>query len=141
MRVLEDNIKVSQLMSQNLVVGSLSNKFSQILEFFTSFQMHHLPIVDNGELKGVISYTDILKFIGQFLLNNQNASLADLDNVFTVSDIMTKNVITINTEALIDDAVEILAGNTFQSLPVVNEDKKLVGILSNKDIVRFYNEY
>lgn len=141
MRVLEDDIKVSQLMTRKLVVGSLSNKFSQIIEFFTTYKIHHLPVVENDELKGVISYTDVLKFLGEKLLGGKSFSLAELDDVFVVDDVMTKKVVTISPDALIDNAVEILAGNTFQGLPVVDENKKLVGIISNKDIVRFYNEY
>ncbi len=141
MRVLEDKITVTQIMTRKVVVGGLSNKFSQILEFFTSYKIHHLPICENDEVRGVISYTDMLKFVAMQLESGKSVSLADLDNVFSVEAVMTKNVVTIHPDALIDDACKALSGGSFQGLPVVGDNKKIVGILSNKDIVRFYNQY
>lgn len=141
MRILEDDIKVYQLMTKKVIVGNVSNRFSQILEFFTASKIHHLPIVENDELHGVISYTDVLGFIGKQLQQGKSLSLADLDKAFVLNDVMTKKVVTISADALVDDATKLLAGNTFQALPVVDGNNKLVGIVSNKDIVRFYDEF
>lgn len=141
MRVIEDEITVAQLMTRKVVVGGLSNKFSQILEFFTTYKIHHLPICEDNEVRGVISYTDMLKYIAVQLESGKSTSLADLDNAFSVESVMTKNVVTINPDALVEDACKVLSDGSFQGLPVVDDNKKIVGILSNKDIVRFYNQY
>jgi len=133
--MFEDKIKVAQLMTKTVTVGGLTNKFSQVLEFFTEFHIHHLPICENDILVGMISYSDMLKFIKAQLLNGKSVTMQDLDSAFSVSAVMTMSLISIAPNALIENAREILSEGAFQALPVVDEGK-IVGIISNKDIVR-----
>jgi CBS domain-containing protein len=51
-------------------------------------------------------------------------------------DIMTKNVVTVKKETPILEAMELLATQDISGLPVVTDDMTLVGILSEKDVVR-----
>ncbi|MGB3534268.1 MAG: CBS domain-containing protein [Microcoleaceae cyanobacterium] len=53
----------------------------------------------------------------------------------TVADEMTPNPITVKPELPLQQAIEILADNKISSVPVVNEAGKLVGILSETDIL------
>lgn len=133
--MFEDKIIVSQLMTKTITVGGLTTKFSQVAEFFTSFKVHHLPICENDVLIGMVSYTDLLKFIIAQLDDGKSVSIEGLDGVFNVADIMTKNLVSVAPKDPIEKARELLSGGVFQALPVV-EDGKIVGILSNKDIVR-----
>ena len=54
----------------------------------------------------------------------------------TAQDIMTREVITINPEADITEAVKILLDKGINGLPVVDDAGKLVGILCQSDLVR-----
>ena len=51
-------------------------------------------------------------------------------------DIMKKNVITVKRDTPIQDAIKTLVGNNITGLPVVGDDMTLVGIISEKDILR-----
>ncbi len=51
-------------------------------------------------------------------------------------DIMTKNVISVKKETPIFEALEVLAANDITGIPVVREDMILVGVLSEKDVLR-----
>ena len=51
-------------------------------------------------------------------------------------DIMKKNVITVKRDTPIQDAIKTLVDNNITGLPVVNDDMTLVGIISEKDILR-----
>ena len=53
----------------------------------------------------------------------------------TAQDIMTKNPICVHPDTKIVDAVKILLDKHFNGLPVVDENKKLVGILTQSDLV------
>ena len=53
----------------------------------------------------------------------------------TAQDIMTKNPICVSPETKIIDAVKILLDKHFNGLPVVDTDNKLVGILTQSDLV------
>ena len=55
--------------------------------------------------------------------------------MFTIEDIMTKDVITTNEQATIQEATRIIVENNITGLPVVDKKMHLVGIISEKDIM------
>lgn len=52
-------------------------------------------------------------------------------------DIMTKDVITISPDATLADAIELLVAKEISGMPVVDADEKVIGIISEKDILNF----
>ncbi len=55
--------------------------------------------------------------------------------MFKIEDIMTKDVITVNKETTIQEAIRIIVKNNITGLPVVNNKMQLVGIISEKDVL------
>lgn len=55
--------------------------------------------------------------------------------MFNIQDIMTKDVITVNEETTIREAIRIIVENNITGLPVVNNKMQLVGIISEKDVM------
>ena len=55
--------------------------------------------------------------------------------MFEIEDIMTKDVITVNKDTTIQEAVRIIVENNITGLPVVNKKMQLVGIISEKDVL------
>jgi len=53
-------------------------------------------------------------------------------------DIMTEEVISVKKDTLIFEAVELLAKNSITGIPVVEDDMTLVGILTEKDVLRLF---
>ncbi|MGH4025867.1 MAG: CBS domain-containing protein [Pseudonocardiaceae bacterium] len=53
-----------------------------------------------------------------------------------VRDVMTRPVVTTRPEISVKDAAVVLAGHRFTALPVVDQDGRLVGMLSEADVVR-----
>jgi CBS domain-containing protein len=132
---MEEKIKVSQLMTKNVVVANLNNKLSQVLQFFTETNIQHLPVSFNDVLLGIVSIKDILKYLSSELKSGNAISLADLDTKFKLEDVMSKSPVYVHPNDLVQKAIEILSEGKFQALPVV-EEGKIVGIVTNKDIVR-----
>lgn len=56
--------------------------------------------------------------------------------MFRARDIMTQGVVCTRPEMPIYDAVRLLANRRITGMPVVDEDLKLVGVLSEKDVLR-----
>ena len=54
----------------------------------------------------------------------------------TPSEIMTKDVITVKKTTPIYEAMELLAGHDISGLSVVDDDMALIGVLSEKDVIR-----
>ncbi len=53
-----------------------------------------------------------------------------------LADIMQQNVVTLSTEDTVDKAHEIFKNNGFHHIPVVDEDSKVVGMISTSDLER-----
>lgn len=55
----------------------------------------------------------------------------------TANDIMTKDVVTIGPDSFLVEVVKTLLEKKISGMPVVNEEEKLVGVISEKDILNF----
>ena len=56
-------------------------------------------------------------------------------------DIMTRDVICIHKDTPIFQAIELMVKNKVTGVPVVGDDKTLVGIMSEQDVLRLYHTY
>lgn len=136
--MFEDKVIVSQLMTKNVVVASPNNKISQVLAFFTETNITHLPVAENDRLLGIISIKDLLKFISKGLQAGSQVSMDTLDSTFSLDAIMTKEPITLSPSDDVEKARELLSTGKFSALPVV-DNGEILGIISIKDVVRYYN--
>ena len=59
--------KVSEIMAEKLIVADAHNSFTQIMDFFTRSKIHHLPITQNNKIIGIVSLSDIIRYLGRVL--------------------------------------------------------------------------
>jgi CBS domain-containing protein len=68
--------------------------------------------------------------------------MAMLDEaVFTAGDLMTRDVAVVHPETSLLDAVKLMAQRRISGVPVVDNDGKIVGMLSEGDLVRWHEGY
>lgn len=80
-----------------------------------------LLVEEGGKLAGIITRRDII-----FETNNKSK----------VSDLMTKDVITAKTGITIEQAKETLHKQRIEKLPVIDEKRRIVGLITSKDILK-----
>jgi CBS domain-containing protein len=56
-------------------------------------------------------------------------------------DIMTKQVVCIKKDTPIFEAIRLMADNNITGIPVVEDDRTLVGMLSEQDVMRLFHTY
>lgn len=130
---------VKAIMSQNVVVAHQFHNLSQVIQLFTQYPVHHLPVVDaHNHVVGIISSNDLPKLFlnPEFRKRKLSLNLDELDTQVNITELMTQNPVTIDSEDPIAKAARIFSTKRFQSLPVV-EGGKLVGIITLKDIIEF----
>jgi CBS domain-containing protein len=74
------------------------------------------------------------------MYNIAGAGLSDDNSVYSklkVKDIMTKNPFYLTTNATIKDVSEVLVKGNYHAVPIVEEDKKIAGIVSTADVIKF----
>lgn len=98
----------------------------QALEVMAAKRISSLPVTQGSALVGILSERDYIR-------QSVPKRLAPWDVL--VKDIMTANVISVNSDTSIRECMELMSRHRFRHLPVV-DDTTLVGILSISDIVR-----
>ena len=58
----------------------------------------------------------------------------------TARDIMTTPVLSVKEDSTIKEVIELLFQNRFSGVPVIDDDEKVIGILSDTDIVRYSHQ-
>lgn len=133
---MDVHAKVSSLMTQSLIVAKTDNAFSEVLKLFLLKNIHHLPILDNDDgLIGIVSSHDVMNALSNIMYRTEKIGIDNVDEEIKIEDIMTSNPKVISVDDSIKNAAIIFATNRFQALPVVDNDGKLKGILSVRDLV------
>lgn len=125
---------VSEIMTSEPIYAETDNTFSQARDLFMKFNLHHLPVVKDGGIIGIISTNDIAKtytVAGQKKLSCDDETM---NKEFPIDIVMTKDPVHISPSTSIEQTVKVFQNNHFQALPVV-ELGKLKGIVTLKDIV------
>ncbi|MBN2295768.1 MAG: CBS domain-containing protein [Pirellulales bacterium] len=127
---------IEQLMSKDVVTIEMDDSLGAVKEIFDSTRFHHLLVVESGKLFGVISDRDLLKSISP---NIGTAAETDRDTASLnkkVHQIMTRKLVTLGPRASVHDAIEIFNKHNISCIPVVDEQRRPVGIISWRDILR-----
>lgn len=100
--------------------------------------IRHLPVVDGMmRVRGILSERDVRQATGRTLLEIDEAERAEYVSRLRVGDVMTPDPRTIGEDEPLGNAVRALVEDRFGALPVVDEEDRLVGILSYVDLLRY----
>lgn len=128
-------IGVHKVMSRDIIAANPKNKFSQIFQFFAERNINHIPVCEDGVVKGIISNKDMMRQVYKYIVVDKNTDLKQLDEQLLVTDIMTKDIITVDANKTLYDVRELFYKVPWNCLPVTFNDK-LVGMITPKDFVK-----
>lgn len=92
-----------------------------------------LPVMKNGKLVGVVSKEDIERYSPSKATTLSMGEITYLLAKTKIKQIMSKNLVTISPDALLEEAAILMRDNKVSFLPVV-DNNKLVGIITESDI-------
>lgn len=96
-----------------------------------------MPVVNGNKILGMLSYTDLLRISFADAVDDDEMDVdVTVYNMFTIEQVMTRNLVTISPDSSIKEVAEILAVKEFHALPVV-EDELLVGIVTTTDLIKY----
>lgn len=123
------NITVKEYMSANVVTFSPTDDVLEAIHTLVERRISGSPVVDGaGNIVGMLSEKDCLKVA---LEAGYNEGMGG-----KVSQYMTRNVETVDTETSIVEVARAFIENPYKRYPVVDEDGLLVGQISRADVLR-----
>lgn len=137
---MKKNDSVTKIMSADVAVVQEGQPLSEVRKKMVEMHIHHIPIVNGKKLVGLVSFTDLMKI--NMVINGADERSIDtiIDQQFKITDIMSSNITKIKNTETIRKASELLIKGHFHSLPVVDGDDNIVGIVTSTDLIKYLND-
>lgn len=118
---------VFERMIQNPFTISVDSDAKAAMDLMEKHNLKSLPVIEKGKLIGILTKEDIM---GQFLCDNKGCRYKEQTPII---DIMTKKVFTVKEDDYIEKAVLLLKERNISTVPVVDNNDSIVGIITRTD--------
>jgi acetoin utilization protein AcuB len=127
---------LADIMSTRVVTVGPDQDLLAIRKLFDSHRFHHVLVVEQGCLVGVISDRDVLRAASPFVdtLAERPQDVATLRR--KAHQIMSRNLVVAHRNDSVKDAAASMLAHAVSCLPVVTHDGRIEGIVSWKDLLR-----
>lgn len=118
-------MKVKDMMHKGAEYVAPNAKLETIAKKMRDYDVGSIPVCDGGKVVGIVTDRDIAI---RALANGKDVAKLE------AKDVMSKDVIFCRDNENAEDAIRIMEDNQVRRLPVLNEAKKLVGMVSLGDV-------
>ena len=143
-------LKATDIMTKDVITVKPTTSIEDLARLLMRHQINSTPVVDdNGNLKGVVTENDlisknsrlhiptIVRLFDAFIPLGTSRLEVEIKKMaaYTVGDICTRDVITVDDETSVEEIATIMTEKKIHLLPVLKEGK-LIGIIGKKDLIR-----
>ena len=150
--------RVKDYMNRDVTSFGPHDSLFDVADVLSKHRISGAPVVDGRKVIGIITISDIMKFLkvklpGPGIISHEEHSISLMLANFLkqeidirlemrkisnsmVKDFMSKDVVFIDPEATLIEAAEVIERNKVDRLPVINENERLLGILSQTDLLK-----
>ena len=130
---------VKEFMTKDVITTNEDKNMLEVRELMRNTDKRRLPVVDDiNRVRGIITDADVSRTSPTDATTLSRYEANYLLGKLKVHDVMTKNVITVHEDSGVEDAAYMLYKNKINALPVVNDENKLCGIITDSDIFRAF---
>jgi CBS domain-containing protein len=130
---------VRDLMTDHAVTVSRDTSVKDALALLEKHRITAVPVVDRGgRVLGVVSEVDLIRDLvpPDQRTHERPSSPALPDRPRVVADVMSPHPVTVGPTTDVATAVELMTTLNIKSVPVVDHDDRVLGMLSRSDVVR-----
>lgn len=136
---MKHRVPVSQIMTKEVVTLTTKNNLSDAESLFRENGVRHLPVVNGNQLVGILSYSDLLKISFSELSDDEKRIDTAVFDMYTIEQVMAKNPVSVSPDKTIREVTELLAEQSFHSVPVT-ENGELKGVVTTTDLLKYFLE-
>jgi acetoin utilization protein AcuB len=131
---------VKDFMTRNPITIAPETSFSEALKLMKQNKIKRLIVMKDEKIIGIVTEKDLLYASPSKATTLNIWELHYLLSKLKIEEIMTKDVVTVNENAPIEDAARIMEEKDISGLPVVDDAGRLVGIITQTDIFKVFVE-
>jgi CBS domain-containing protein len=137
---MKHNEPVHKIMATDPITVHEQQKLSDVHHLIVERKIHHVPVVSGRKLIGLISGNDLLR-VSWGDVNKQDPRQVDaLLDTLTIREVMQEDVMTLRRTDTVRRAAELLSQGEYHSLPVLDGDDELVGMVTSTDLIKYLLE-
>lgn len=129
---------VREVMTPDPIVADATTAIHDVIERMQAEDIRHMPVMDRGELIGVISDRDLKAYSFEAVMSSPDGAQGRMRR--PVSLLMSGDPISVEAEADLGEAVDLLLENKIGAIPVIDPEGNVVGICSYVDVLRAARE-
>jgi acetoin utilization protein AcuB len=135
-----ESMRVAERMTRGVLTVRAEVPVRTAAEMLRARRIRHLPVVDRERrLVGIVTDRDLRQVLFSPAVQARLGAVADTLAGLTVSDVMTRGVLTVRPGADLREAARLMHEQKIGALPVVEADH-VVGILTESDVLRAFQE-
>ena len=123
-------------MTTRVVTIEMDDSLEVVRDIFKKVRFHHLLVVDNNRLVGIISDRDMLKAVSPFVgtMSETTRDRATLNK--RAHQIMLHHPVTVRSSCSLQEAAELMLARGVSCLPITTVGGEVLGIVTWKDVLR-----
>ncbi len=122
-------------MTTNPFTVSPDNTVPEAIAIMNAHKVRHLPVVEHGRVVGVLASSDVAAASPSKATSFSAGEITYLLNKLKVAKVMTPRPVTITPDELLEEAAVAMRTHKIEMLPVVVEDGRLVGVITESAIL------
>lgn len=145
-------MNIKDFMIADVITAGKNMSVKELLELLVKHRIGGVPVVDKyNNLKGMISDGDVIRYLqpkgrtvydmfALVLVSEKENLLHKLNYAIDhkVEQVMShKDIYTVHPDDKFEVALEVFSKHHFKKIPVINDDHKVVGVVSRGDIIRY----
>lgn len=127
---------LGDIMTQRVVTVELDDRLEAVKEIFENLHFHHVLVVEEGHLFGVLSDRDLLKALSPHIGTASETPRDRATLSKPVHQVMTRKPFTLPKATPVGEAATLLLQNKVSCIPVVDDDGKPIGIVTWRDLLK-----
>jgi acetoin utilization protein AcuB len=127
---------VQYWMNKKVITIDAGDSMLDVTKILKERDIRHLPVLRKGKLVGIVTDRDLKKASPSEATTLEVHELLYLLANIKVEEIMTKDPVTVPPYYTVEEAAEILLSKKISGLPVVDDDGKVVGTITQTDIFK-----
>lgn len=136
-------IPISDFCTKEPYTIDVNEPFSRVWELFRTYHIRHVPVINNERIVvGIVSQKDLYKIVSPRKgLEGEPIYNKEMLDRFILKNVMNTDLVTLSLKDTLGSVIDIMVKRKFGCIPIVDEYKKLVGVVTQIDVLRATQKY